>query len=842
MRLLIFIVAMMTAIITNANNANSNTHNAGDDSNNGYKTGVDRQLALERARMADNICYSLYFNIPADRKRSVSGKVAVAFRLKEKGRDLVMDFAGKSLQGAPAAAKNGSVEVAINVNGKRRTATWTDEHVMVAAKWLKRGLNNIEMEFESDDKPLNRNVDYMYSLFVPDHARQAFPCFDQPDMKARFSVKLQVPEGWQWTASVGTEPIPTYLFSFVAGRFHKATAVRSGRTLTALYREDDPKKVAQLDTVFSLADRSIKWLEEYTAIPYPFSSYGFVVLPAYQFGGMEHPGAIQFTDHEIFLPEHPTPEELQTRLELVAHETAHCWFGDMVTMRWFDDVWTKEVFANFLASKIAKEQYPEVNHDLNFLRMYQTRALSTERTAGTHAIQQQLDNLNQAGLLYGNIIYCKAPVMMRKLEQLMGAERMQSGLQEYLRSFAYGNASWDDLIAILDRHAPEARVADFSRAWVKEKGMPTVDVEWKDGFLVARQTDPWGRDLCWQQRFSADAVFVDSTADGGQRIRTVSVPFEMSERTARVRMDRRPQMILPNADGEGYGLFLLPEGAWQMEPPADPLKRFAMAMNMNENFLAGRVSPSVQATAMSSWIRGERNSMIASQMASYWASAMMRMEQQEEKSVQQRMMWTEYRRNSLPSVRQQLLRLLYGEVTDSLTADSIYMVWKGRTDNLMSANDYTRMAYRLAILMPDRWQQILKEQRSRLTNGDELRRFDFVSRACSPDTAVQQRLFDSLLVAENRRVEPWAQQMLQLLNDVSREPFANRYLLPGMEALEDVQRTGDIFFPGYWLQALFSGHRSAEARRIVKAFIEAHPDYPPKLMCKLKENAFLILQ
>ena len=88
--------------------------------------------------------------------------------------------------------------------------------------------------------------------------------------------------------------------------------------------------------------------------------------------------------------------------------------------------------------------------------MYQTRALATERTPGTHPIQQSLDNLNSAGLLYGNIIYQKSPVMMRKLEELMGAERFRSGLQEYLKKYAYANATWDELIGILDRHAPEA--------------------------------------------------------------------------------------------------------------------------------------------------------------------------------------------------------------------------------------------------------------------------------------------------------------------------------------------------------------------------------------------------
>ena len=354
----------------------------------------------------------------------------------------------------------------------------------------------MEISFTSADKSLNRHADFLYTLFVPANARSVFPCFDQPDLKALFAVDLDMPQGWTSLTSDSTHLLPTYLFSFVAGKFQRQTVVRDGRELTALYRETDPKKVAQLDKCFDEAALSLRWLETYTGIPYPFSRYGFVVLPGYQFGGMEHPGAIQFTDREIFLGEKPTPDEELTRLELIAHETSHMWFGDLVTMRWFNDVWTKEVFANFLASKISREQFPDINHDLNFLKAYQMRALSTDRTPGTHPIQQPLDNLRDAGLLYGNIIYDKAPVMMRKLEQLMGAEAFRRGLQAYLRCFAYSNATWDDLIALLDGVAPQADLNAFSEVWVKQKGLPDITCRSVAEGVEVKQRDRYGRGHC----------------------------------------------------------------------------------------------------------------------------------------------------------------------------------------------------------------------------------------------------------------------------------------------------------------------------------------------------------
>ncbi len=139
--------------------------------------------------------------------------------------------------------------------------------------------------------------------------------------------------------------------------------------------------------------------------------------------------------------------------------------------------------------------------------------------------------------------------------------------------------------------------------------------------------------------------------------------------------------------------------------------------------------------------------------------------------------------------------------------------------------------------MPGQWQAILSTQRSRLATDDQRREFDFVSRACTPDTAEQHRLFLSLLQPANRRVEPDAAAMLRLLNDPMREPLAVHYILPALEALEDVQRTGDIFFPLDWCHALLDGHHSDEARRLVEQFVARHPDYNPQLLGKLLQAA-----
>src|SRR6185503_18850020 len=166
----------------------------------------------------------------------------------------------------------------------------------------------------------------------------------------------------------------------------------------------------------------------------------------FQFGGMEHPGAIFYNANGLFLDESATENQILNRASVIAHETSHMWFGDLVTMQWFNDVWMKEVFANFMAAKIVNPAFPKLNHDLRFLTEHYPSAYDVDRTPGTHPIRQELTNLDEAGSLYGAIIYDKAPIVMRQLERILGPDKLQEGLQVYLKKFEFGNATWPALI------------------------------------------------------------------------------------------------------------------------------------------------------------------------------------------------------------------------------------------------------------------------------------------------------------------------------------------------------------------------------------------------------------
>lgn len=261
-----------------------------------YDAGVSRELAQLRKQEIKDLHYDLRFSIPRDKHTPVTGEGRIRFRL-DAPTEIVIDF---------REAKDKIAEV--KVNGQAAEYTFRNEHIILPARLTQAGENAISVRFTAGDQSLNRNDDFLYSLSVPDRARTIFPCFDQPNLKAVFALTLELPAEWVGVSNTRimkeekqadrktlhfapTRPLSTYLFAFAAGRFEQRTYRGEGRTLTAYYRETDPQKVAQLDTIFRQSAAALAWLEAYTGMPCPFDKQDFIILPGFQFGGMEHVGA-----------------------------------------------------------------------------------------------------------------------------------------------------------------------------------------------------------------------------------------------------------------------------------------------------------------------------------------------------------------------------------------------------------------------------------------------------------------------------------------------------------------------------------------------------------------------
>ena len=570
--------------------------------------GVSWGLAQHRAQTLSDIRYDVTFTIPEAVDEPIRGAATLGFQLSKAEQPLVVDFnqpADKVL-----GVRVGEVEVAYEV---------VEGHIVVPPSALQPGENAVSVDFIAGDGSLNRNPEFLYTLFVPDRARFAFPCFDQPNLKGQYRLTLHVPQGWQAVANgpaeevveeepaldgmaqttyrfAETKPISTYLFSFAAGRFETETAERSGRTMTMYHRETDAEKVARnREAIFDLHETALDWLEDYTGIAYPFEKFDFVLIPSFQYGGMEHPGAILYRQASLMLDESATQNQRLGRASLIAHETAHMWFGDLVTMNWFDDVWTKEVFANFMAAKIVNPSFPEVNHDLRFLLAHYPSAYGIDRTEGANPIRQDLENLQMAGTLYGAIIYQKAPIVMKHLEQLVGEATFRDGLRAYLDGFRYANATWPDLIAILD-DLSEDDLRAWSAVWVQEPGRPTVrtvlslDEQGRIGTVRLEQSDPYNRGRQWTQQ-------LDLLLAGPDTLRHVPVKLDgPAVAVSEVVGWPAPDFILANGHGVGYGLFVLDEASRaylldHLPEVEDPFVRGVAWVSLWEAMLEGQVAP-----------------------------------------------------------------------------------------------------------------------------------------------------------------------------------------------------------------------------------------------------------
>ena len=796
--------------------------------------GVTKELAQHRKANISNVIYDLTFNIPANMNEQVTGSAVIFFDVKKK-EDIILDFQG---------GFDGNC-VAIVPKNKKKTkfkkihfqANYQNEHIIIPKDMVVEGNNRIELRFASLDKALNRNQDYLYTIFVPDLARSVFPCFDQPDLRAMFMTKLNTPAGWKTMISDSSGPLPTFLYSFVAGVFNEKTGVRNGHHMRALYRENDPDKVAQIDSIFNEAGHAIKWMEGYTGIACPFKEYGLAILPNFQLGGQEHPGAIQFSDRLLFLDKIATQEDALRRMELIAHATAHLWFGGLVSLKWFDDLWANEVFTSFAASKITHRHYDQVSFDLNFIKTHQAEAIATDRTEGTHPIAMELTNANHASLLYDNIIFDKTAVVMRMLENMMGPDVLQNGLNKYLMKYQFSNASWDDLVNILAAEAPQLNIRQFGKVWVQEKGMPDIHTSYQGGQLVIKQSDPYNRGIFWPEKFQVRVI-----NDLGK---SVTYDVDMQQPVMSIKLPRKPDCILPNTDGRGYGRFTLDDEYVKLLPrrlitTRNDVNRYCLLLTIHDNYLRGKLPPSHFGELFRLMCK-EKNPLIMATALEHMFK-IVRDVNIEQRAALELCVMDLLGENKSNECHQYVIRMMTRVASSPEVLQQLETIWKRHNDPLLNENDYNEIAYRLAIMHPKRWQEILNTQRARLTNEDMRKEFDYVSRACNPDPVERTNVFNSLLKPENRIQEPWAIYTLYLLNSDVFEPQSNSYIEPSLKSLEYIQQTSNVYFPEYWMKVLMADHKSKEAALIVENFMKANPNYPENLRNKALEASYILLK
>ncbi len=813
-----------------------------------YERGVSKDLAHYRKSVISNVRYILDFDIPASSSDPVPGKAEIEFETDRRLRHpLLLDF------NVPEDHLHTVV-----VNGNPVPASLENGHILIPASNIHRGANSIEINFRTGEQSLNRNPDFLYTLLVPDRASTAFPCFDQPDIKARYVLTLEVPENYEAMSNSAlvsaeisdgskrmvfaeSEPLSTYLFAFAAGKFERIEKVIDGVRMEMLHRESIKENVERnVEAIFRLHYNSIKWMEEYTGIPYPFQKFGFVLIPGFQYGGMEHPGSVFYRASSLFLKESPTINEQMSRASLIAHETSHIWFGDLVTMKWFDDVWLKEVFAGYMSDKIVNPDFPEANHELRFLLSRFPAAYNVDRTMGSNPVIQELDNLLNAGSLYGGIIYNKAPIVMKHLESMTGDSLLRESLRVYLKRFSYDNAEWDDLINILEEISGMS-LKEWGDAWMREAGRPTIEVMSEEiagggKRIWLNETDNAGLGRTWPQTANSLVLTED------KRIASELVP---GDNLSFIETSAPPRAVIPDTSGVAYGYFKFDEATTKWMPESvntvsDPLTRGVLWINAWENLVDGRLDAVTMFEAALNSALQESNELIrnylSGRVSSIFWNHLDETDRKQSGPESERLIWEKMERCGDPALKRAWFNLFRSIVMSSEGMEKLYDVWQRGVlpgSQKLSEEDLSTLALGLSLKRHRESDSIIGKQLSDIVNTDRKRSFEFVIPSVSNDEAVRDRFFESLADPANREKEPWVLEALGYLHHPLQSHASVRYLQRSLEMLEEIKNTGDIFFPGNWISTTLSGHRSAEAWDIVNRFLEERPDYPEDLKLKI---------
>jgi aminopeptidase N len=481
-----------------------------------------------------------------------------------------------------------------------------------------------------------------------------------------------------------------------------------------------------------------------------------------------------------------------------------------------------------------------VNHELRFLLAHYPAAYEVDRTPGANPIRQELGNLNEAGSLYGAIIYQKAPVMMRHLESLLGETSFRDGLREYLGAHKFGNATWNDLITVLDTRTP-ADLKAWSQVWVEQPGRPVVTTtlsvaNGKISQLAFAQRDTWKRGTRWPQQlrvtlgYSEGPKTLDTSLDGDR--------VYVREATGMP----APLYVLPNGQGWAYGGFELDASSLaflskSLPAISDPLTRGSAWVTLWDALLDGAMSPATFMDLTASALPKETDEQLTARVLGYASDAWWHFLPQEARVKRAPALEKLLRTGLAGATTASQKAAWFGALrTVALTPDTVAWlrrVW-AKSEHVaglpLAEADYSTLALELAVREVNGWKTVLTDQLARIENPDRKARFAFVMPALSADPAEREVWFKSLADVKNRRREPWVLEGLEYLHHPLRARASAGYVGPSLEMLWEIQKTGDIFFPKRWLDATLGGYNSSEVAGVVRQFLASLPSsYPPRL-------------
>ncbi|MEB3067628.1 aminopeptidase N [[Mycobacterium] vasticus] len=473
---------------------------------------LTRDQAAERAALITVDNYRIALDLTAG-ERTFRSTTTVTFDALP-GADTVIDIAAQSVRSA-------------TLNGRALDVSGYDESVGIALTGLAEH-NTVEVDadciYSNTGEGLHRFVDpvddevYLYSQFETADAKRMFACFDQPDLKATFDITVTAPPHWQVvsngaTASIDdgvhtfatTAKMSTYLVALIAGPYAKWTDVyrdSHGEIPLGLYCRASLADHMDAERLFTETKQGFGFYHQNFGVPYAFGKYDQLFVPEFNAGAMENAGAVTFLEDYVFRSK-VTRASYERRAETVLHEMAHMWFGDLVTMRWWDDLWLNESFATFASVLCQSEATEYTSAWTTFANAEKSWAYRQDQLPSTHPIAADIPDLAAVEVNFDGITYAKGASVLKQLVAYVGLDHFLAGLRDYFTTHAFGNATFDDLLAALEK-ASGRDLSDWGAQWLKTTGLNTLRANF---------------DLDDEGRFTRFAVTQDGAAPGAGETR-----------------------------------------------------------------------------------------------------------------------------------------------------------------------------------------------------------------------------------------------------------------------------------------------------------------------------------
>ncbi len=530
------------------------------------------ELAQARRKQIKNVDYDVHIVL---KKGAIeySGRTLLKIDLADKNSPLSIDFKTKKINSltvngnavADFKTEKGFIEI-----GPKHLASKVEIAVDYVGEFSKEG-DGFQRVEDPEDK-----AEYIYSDFEPYGTHTLLPCFDQPDLKARFKLTVEAPAGWtpigndliETAETVGsvtksvfkqTPKISTYLFFVGAGDFviWKDSA---GKIPLELYARKSLKKYVDVERIFTTTKKGLTFFAEYFGVAYPFSKYGQVFVPEFAWGGMENPGAVTLNEKNIYRGK-PTQKDLDNRNDLILHEMAHMWFGDLVTMKWWNDLWLNESFATYLAN-IAQDR--ALNSKGVWLDFHSDKGWGywQDQLSTTHAIETPVRDVRSSKANFDGITYAKGAASLKQLHFFVGEKGFADGLKSYFSKYSFKNTvrlDFTDEIA----QASKVDLTKWTHAWLQTAGPHRIHAEWSCDPKTKKISDF----TLIQLQNASDALsphrsrigFYNKNAQGKlERTNTLDVSFEKRENKIEKAFGLScPDFMYANADDQDYGLFAL---------------------------------------------------------------------------------------------------------------------------------------------------------------------------------------------------------------------------------------------------------------------------------------------